>query len=124
MIQRSSSTVMCMLSYLSEWSSRRITTALEFDDDLPVADDVAASDWVVHDVEEGCVGPPTFIPLGHQVVSSEQPHWGEHSEIHPAEGELKIELADTQLSGDLADDRGQVRGRWGSGTSLPSRCSV
>ena len=69
---------------------------LELENDQPIVDDVAASNFPIHDVVESGVWPLAFFPMGHELAVTEKVHWGIHREIDPGETELEIKLTYSQ----------------------------
>ncbi|MBX3024556.1 hypothetical protein KF840_06560 [bacterium] len=80
----------------------------ELEHDRPIAH-LAAPHLGVHDVEEGGIGPPTWLPKTDLSASAEELHGGPHSESNTAEIELQVKLPDPDLCRELPDDRGKVK---------------
>jgi hypothetical protein len=82
---------------------------LELKYDQPVIHDFAASDFRIHDVVETRVRPLALFPMGNQLAAAKDINRRLDSETDRAERELEIELPDSNLRCELANNAGQVK---------------
>ena len=85
-----------------------LQAVLEANDDQPIVHDLTSGNFGIHDIEEACFRPLTFFPVRDLLASSEEIHRRLNSEIHAAKGELKVELTDAHLRGELANNAAQI----------------
>jgi hypothetical protein len=85
-----------------------LQTILKLDHDQSIVHYLTPGDIGIHDVKESWLGPLAFLPVCDLLASSEEIHWRRNREIHATEGELKVELTDAHLRGELANNRAQI----------------